>query len=160
LGIFSLLSCQFYEHRKIMYILLLFGGIFSFTLLFSYLFFTMRFFFPLFLWWGDTLWHLHGFLQCIKYILNEYISSTILLHSLSPNSWSSFNKYHFCIYIHVHTFFCTVFTLLSPLFPTPLSSHSCQLPPPPFPGRTWFSFLYSDFVEEKRRKDTTKSMTN
>jgi hypothetical protein len=43
--------------------------------------------------------------------------SIILLHSPTPpDSWSSFNRYHFCINLHVYTFYCTVVTLLL-LFP-------------------------------------------
>jgi hypothetical protein len=35
--------------------------------------------------------------------------------SLSPPiSWNSFNRSHFCICIHVYTFFCTIFILLHP----------------------------------------------
>jgi hypothetical protein len=26
-------------------------------------------------------------------------------HSCSPDSWNSFNRHHFCIYIHVYTLF-------------------------------------------------------
>jgi hypothetical protein len=33
---------------------------------------------------GGTLWHLHRFLQCIKYILHKFTSSTILLHLPHP----------------------------------------------------------------------------
>jgi hypothetical protein len=46
---------------------------------------------------GGTLWHLQRFLQCIKYVKSEFISST-LLYSPSPDSWSTLNKCHFCIY--------------------------------------------------------------
>jgi hypothetical protein len=40
-----------------------------------------------------------------KYIILEFISSAALLHPPSPDSWNSFNRYHFFIYIHVYTFF-------------------------------------------------------
>jgi hypothetical protein len=33
---------------------------------------------------GGTLCHLHRFLQCIKYIIHEFISPAILLHPLIP----------------------------------------------------------------------------
>jgi hypothetical protein len=82
--------------------------------------------------WG-MLWHLHRLLQYVNYITHEFISSTILLHLLHfppPNSWISFNRYHFCIFLHVHTFYCTVFTLL-PSFPNTSPPHWCQ-PSPDF----------------------------
>jgi hypothetical protein len=44
-----------------------------------------------------------------------------LLHhspsSPTPNYWSSFNRYHFCIYIHVDTFFALYFKLYYLLVP-------------------------------------------
>jgi hypothetical protein len=33
---------------------------------------------------GGTLWHSHRFIQCIKYIILEFISSVIFLYSLVP----------------------------------------------------------------------------
>jgi hypothetical protein len=53
---------------------------------------------------GDTLWHLQRFLQCIKY---SYWMHPLHLCPSSPlpYSWNSFNRYHFCIYIHVYTLF-------------------------------------------------------
>jgi hypothetical protein len=65
--------------------------------------------------------------------------------SSSPNSWSSFNRYHCCIYIHVYTLFAP-YSPSYPLSPSPLPSHWCQ----PFPvGKTCFSLQFSDCVEEK-----------
>jgi hypothetical protein len=68
-----------------------------------------------------------------------------------PDSWNSFNRYHFCIYMHVYTFFVLyspsyLLSLLPPTF-----SHF-QLVPPYTLGRTCSSLLFSDFVEEKREK--------
>jgi hypothetical protein len=87
---------------------------------------------------GVTLWHLHlqRFLQCIKCIILEFTPSTALFHP--PHSSNSFNRYCFCIYIHVYT----LFALYS-------SSHTLSPPPPPH-HRTRSTLLFSDFVEEKR----------
>jgi hypothetical protein len=57
---------------------------------------------------------------------SSYNLSTISYLNLSPtptlpHSWNSFNKYHFCIYIHV----CTILALHSPSYP---------LSPPPSPS--------------------------
>jgi hypothetical protein len=78
---------------------------------------------------GGTLYHLWRFLQCVNYIILVFTPSTALLHPLSPDTWNSFNRYHFCIYKHVYTLFAPylssrtyAFHLLLP----PLLS-----PPPP-----------------------------
>jgi hypothetical protein len=41
---------------------------------------------------GGTLWHLQKFLQCITYIILEFIPSTAVPYLPSPHSWNSFNK--------------------------------------------------------------------
>jgi hypothetical protein len=46
----------------------------------------------------------------------------------------------------LHTFYCTIFTFIT-LLP------NTSLPP----GQDLFSFLFSDFVGEKKRKDTVKN---
>jgi hypothetical protein len=39
----------------------------------------------------------------IKYILLEFTPSTTLLHHPTPNSWNSFNRYHYSfIYMYTH----------------------------------------------------------
>jgi hypothetical protein len=55
-----------------------------------------------------------------------------------------------CVHI-----FCTIFTLLH-LFPNTSPFHWYY---PSSLGRTCFSFLFSDFVEEKKRKDKMKNVT-
>jgi hypothetical protein len=45
----------------------------------------------------------------------------------SPDSWNSFNRYHFCIYMHVYTFFFTIFTLLLPFSTTSPHTYWCQV---------------------------------
>jgi hypothetical protein len=67
---------------------------------------------------GGTLWHFQRLLQCIKCIILEFTPSTTTLYPPSLDSWNSFNRYHFCIYMHVYTFFCTIFTLLPPFSTT------------------------------------------
>jgi hypothetical protein len=55
----------------------------------------------------------------------------------------------------MHNIFCTVFTLLPP-FPDTFSVPLV----PTFPlGRTYSALLFSNFVEEKKRKDKKKNMT-
>jgi hypothetical protein len=94
----------------------------------------------LLLWWVGYIVTFTQVLTIIKCIIHEFTSLTILLHFPSPDYWSSFNKYHFYIYLHVYTFYFTVFTLL------------------PFPLRIGF-VLPSNFVGEKKRKDKTESTT-
>jgi hypothetical protein len=64
--------------------------------------------------WGYIMGIYKG---CYKVLTILYLNFPFHLSSLSPlspNSWKSFNRYHFCIYMHVCTFFCTTFTLLPP----------------------------------------------
>jgi hypothetical protein len=67
---------------------------------------------------------------------------------LLPHSWNNFNRYHFCICIHVYTFLA----LYSPSCPLSLS-----FPPPTgtnsLPSITCSTLLSSNFVEEKRIKE-------
>jgi hypothetical protein len=70
---------------------------------------------------------------------------------LSPDSWKSFKRYHFCIYIHVYQIFA------------PYShSYPLSLPPPPLlvptlpPGQDLLHPLILQFC---RRKDQKKNMT-
>jgi hypothetical protein len=78
----------------------------------------------------------------------SYLNSSLppLLFILPPlDSWKSFNRYHFCIYIHVYAFFA----LYSPSYPLShhLSpSHWCHT----LPCRTCSTLLFSDSVKEKR----------
>jgi hypothetical protein len=105
---------------------------------------------------GGTLWHLQRFIKCIKYILLESTPSTALPYSItpSPDSWNSFNRYHFCIYIRVYT----LFPLYSSSYPFPWHfphSPSCPL------GRicsVYSALLFSNCVEEKT-KDKMRNMT-
>jgi hypothetical protein len=68
--------------------------------------------------------------------------------SPSPDSWKSFNRYTFYIFLHVYTFYCTVFNLLHH-FATPPVSNWCQSSPL---GRDFSAFLFSEFEGEKRMK--------
>jgi hypothetical protein len=61
---------------------------------------------------------------------------TVLLYLLSLHSWNGFNRYQFCIYIHVYTFFApsslsypfptTYFLLLVPTFPLGKEEKRCS----------------------------------
>jgi hypothetical protein len=76
----------------------------------------------------------------------EFTTSTALLYLPLPDSWSIFSRYHFCIYIHVHTFFCTIFTLL-PHSPT---TSSLTLVPALPTGQDLVHPLILQFCRKKR----------
>jgi hypothetical protein len=57
----------------------------------------------------DLLYFLFFFLYCAR---SGYIVAYTSYNHPSPDSWNSFNRYHFCIYIHVLHTFCTLFILL------------------------------------------------
>jgi hypothetical protein len=77
----------------------------------------------------------------------SYLNSTSPpLYPAAPDSWDSFNRYHFCIHIHVYTLFAP-YSSSYPL--PPPCSHWCQALHHT-PRRTCFALLFSDFVEEKR----------
>jgi hypothetical protein len=77
-----------------------------------------------------------------------------LSHSPSLSPPPDYCMYHFCTYLHVYTFYCSVFTLL-PTFLNGFPPHWYQIYPV---DRTCFTLLFSDFVGEKKRKDKTKNM--
>jgi hypothetical protein len=54
---------------------------------------------------------LQRFLWCSKYIILEFTHSTSLLGP--PHTWNTFNRYHFCIYIHVYTLFAPLKNVLN-----------------------------------------------
>jgi hypothetical protein len=122
--------------------------------LFIYLIRFLLFYFIAFLGMG-TLWHLHRFLQCIKYIIHKFTSSIILLYPPSTNSWSSFTRCNFCIYIYVYT----LFAMYSPSQPFSLSPPSLHWHENSPLGRTYSSIMFSDFIEEKNRKNKRQNMT-
>jgi hypothetical protein len=73
---------------------------------------------------GSTLWHLQRILQCINYIILKFNPPLDL--------WNSFSSYHFCIYMHVYTFFAPY-------------SLSYFLSPPPPPNLVIFVYRYFFF---------------
>jgi hypothetical protein len=64
-----------------------------------------------------------------------------------PDSWNYFNRYHFCIYIHVYTLFAPYSS--SYPFPCHLCPTTCAKSPT-HSGQTCFALLFSDFAEEKK----------
>jgi hypothetical protein len=58
---------------------------------------------------GDTLEYLQKFLQCIKYIILEFIPLLCSLSSPSPDSWNSFNR---CHYLLSNSFYKASITLI------------------------------------------------
>jgi hypothetical protein len=82
------------------------------------------FFFPfIFVMGGGTLWHLNRFYNVSNISCMNSPPQLFFLTSAPLDSWSSFNTYHFCIYLHVYTFYCTVFILLSSFHTIPPPSH-------------------------------------
>jgi hypothetical protein len=87
-------------------------------------------------WLPFTVHYLNFFIVVLGYIVAFTKDLTIChisyFNSLPPSfsfispylhSNNSFNRYHFSIYIHVYTIFCTIFTLLPPftaISPLPL----------------------------------------
>jgi hypothetical protein len=91
-------------------------------------------------------------LHCVIYKGSYILSNTSYMNSPSPllsfispspNSWNSFNRYHFCIYIRVHIF-CTIFT---PFSPFPIISLLPLVPALPL-GNICFALWFFNFVEE------------
>jgi hypothetical protein len=65
---------------------------------------------------------------------------------IPPHSWSSFNRYHFSVYVYIHVY--TVFALNSP-------SHTLSPPSPPshcyqLPQQDLFYPLILQFCERKK----------
>jgi hypothetical protein len=81
-----------------------------------------------------------------NYIIFEFICSMAPLYPPPPDSWNRLNRYHFCIYTHVYTFFAPY----SPSYAFSLSpppSHWCQ--PSPMPSCS----LILQKWKEKRYKE-------
>jgi hypothetical protein len=105
--------------------------------------FPMTFFFSLYCYIG--LGDIVAFIQVLT-MYQIYMNSPPLPFSFiptSPDSWSTFNRYLFGIYIHQYTFFAPD-SPSYPLSPTPPLFHWCQ---PSSLGRTCSAFLFSDFVK-------------
>jgi hypothetical protein len=90
------------------------------------------FIFPLLLWWmGYIAAFTFTKILTMYQIYHIWIHPLhILLHPLSPDNWKSFNKYHFFIYICVHTLFPR-YSSSYPPFPSTLLFPPCWLLPHP-----------------------------
>jgi hypothetical protein len=84
---------------------------------------------------GGTLWHLQRFLQYINCIILEFIPPPLFFIPPPPDSWNSYNRYHYCIFMYVHTFFA----LYSPSYPlSPPTISPLPLVPTFPPGQDLF----------------------
>jgi hypothetical protein len=104
---------------------------------------------------GGTLLHccIVRFLQCINYIILEFTPSSTSLYSPSADSWNSFNRYYFCIYMHVYMCFA-LYSLYYP-FSIPLAlSQWCQSSPL---SRICSVLLFSDLQKKKTEKIKRKT---
>jgi hypothetical protein len=88
-------------------------------------------------------------MQLERAVYEEFTPSTAPLYPPTPDSWNSYNRYHYCICMLMYTF-SALYSLYYPLFPPPPPSHRCQ--PSPL-GRTFSTVLLSDFAEEKKEKE-------
>jgi hypothetical protein len=99
--------------------------------------------FILFFLWCCAGW---GYIVAFTQVVTMYQIYHTWIHLLnhSPSfpplphldSWSNFNRYRFCIDLHVYTFSCTIFILLL-LFTNTSPAHCCQ--PSPLLGPLLFS---------------------
>jgi hypothetical protein len=86
-----------------------------------------------------------------------YFNSLPPLLSSPLDSWNSFNRYHFCIYVHGYTLFVPYSS--SYPFPCHLSTPTGASSPWPTLGRTCSVLLFSDFIKDKNIKDKKGNMT-
>jgi hypothetical protein len=98
----------------------------------------------------DTLWHFKRFLKCIKYIIFGFTPPLLSL-SPFPHSWNSFSRYHFCIYMHVYTFFVAY----SPSYPLSSLPQPLLLVPALPPVQDLVSPPVLQFCRREKRKRKT-----
>jgi hypothetical protein len=90
---------------------------------------------------GGTLLHFQKFLQYIKHVILNSLTLSFSI-SLSPDSWNSFNRSHFSIYIQVYTLFLVYSCSykLSLQLPPLHCYHPCPWQDLYHPSVLWFDF--------------------